>query len=187
MRRPRRFAPQHRVRRGRLREARRGWSRQGTTRSTSCAPSKRFWAPPMNLNDALARPMADIFNMTPSPWSFTAAPSAILYNTSLPLPPRRAGLTVPKPAHNAKYWARVTKGMGLHHRRSPRSGELQPHSLERDDGQQAISRRAGQNRAAPGPRGTPRARPAVNEAKGGAGVEDGFGVMVVVWRNSLCV
>jgi hypothetical protein len=67
--------------------------------------------PPMNLNDALARPMADIFNMTPSPWSFTAAPSAILYNTSLPLPPRRAGLTVPKPAHNAKYWARVTKGM----------------------------------------------------------------------------
>src|ERR1019366_6394633 len=50
--------------------------------------------PPMNLNDALARPMAHIFNMTPSPWSFTATPSAILYNTSLPLPPRRAGLAV---------------------------------------------------------------------------------------------
>jgi len=44
----------------------------------------------MNLNDALARPMADIFNKTPSPWSFTAAPSAMLYNTSLPLPPKRA-------------------------------------------------------------------------------------------------
>jgi DNA-binding beta-propeller fold protein YncE len=67
--------------------------------------------PPMNLNDALARPMADIFNTTPSPWSFTAAPSAMLYNTSLPLPPKRAGLIVPKPARNAKYWARVTKGM----------------------------------------------------------------------------
>jgi hypothetical protein len=67
--------------------------------------------PPMNLNDALARPMADIFNTTPSPWSFTAAPSALLYNTSLPLPPKRAGLTVPKPPHDAKYWARVTKGM----------------------------------------------------------------------------
>jgi hypothetical protein len=67
--------------------------------------------PPMNLNDALARPMTDIFNKTPSPWSFTAAPSAILYNTSLPLPPKRAGMVVPKPAHNAKYWARVTKGM----------------------------------------------------------------------------
>ena len=38
--------------------------------------------PPMNLNDALARPMADIFNTTPSPWSFTATPSALLYNTS---------------------------------------------------------------------------------------------------------
>jgi DNA-binding beta-propeller fold protein YncE len=69
--------------------------------------------PPMNLNDALARPMADIFNTTPSPWSFTATPSAVLYGTSLPLPPKRAGLIVPKPTHNAKYWARVTKGMNF--------------------------------------------------------------------------
>jgi hypothetical protein len=67
--------------------------------------------PPMNLNDALAKPMADIFNTTPSPWSFTAAPSALLYNTQLPLPPRPAGLFVPKPAHNARYWARVSKDM----------------------------------------------------------------------------
>jgi YVTN family beta-propeller protein len=67
--------------------------------------------PPMNLNDALAAPMAGIFNMTPSPWSFTATPSAFLYNTQLLLPPKPAGLTVPKVAHNAKYWARVTKGM----------------------------------------------------------------------------
>jgi DNA-binding beta-propeller fold protein YncE len=67
--------------------------------------------PPMNLNDALARPMADIFNTTPSPWSFTATPSASLYGTQLPLPPKSAGLVVPKPAHDAKYWARATKGM----------------------------------------------------------------------------
>ena len=67
--------------------------------------------PPMNLNDALARPMADIFNTTPSRWSFTATPSAFLYNTKLPLPPKPAGLIVPKPAHGAKYWTRVTKGM----------------------------------------------------------------------------
>jgi DNA-binding beta-propeller fold protein YncE len=67
--------------------------------------------PPMNLNDALARPMADIFNTTPSPWSYTATPAAILYRTTLPLPSKRAGLIVPKPTHNAKYWARVTKGM----------------------------------------------------------------------------
>ena len=67
--------------------------------------------PPMNLNDALARPMTDIFNTSPSPWTFTATPSAILYNTQLPLPPKAAGLMVPKPTHNAKYWARATKGM----------------------------------------------------------------------------
>ena len=65
----------------------------------------------MNLNDALARPMADIFNTTPSNWTFTAAPSAYLYNTNLPLPPRAAGLIVPKSTHNAKYWARVTKDL----------------------------------------------------------------------------
>jgi hypothetical protein len=73
--------------------------------------------PPMNLHDALAHPMTEIFDTaalvsgTPQPWSFTAAPSAYLYNTQLLLPPKPVGLIVPKPAHNAKYWARVTKGM----------------------------------------------------------------------------
>jgi len=65
----------------------------------------------MNLNDALARPMADIFNTTAGTWSYTAAPSALLYNTTLPLPPRPTGMIVPKAPHDAKYWARVTKGM----------------------------------------------------------------------------
>ena len=67
--------------------------------------------PQMNLNDALARPMANIFNTWPSPWGFTAIPSADLYSTSLPLPPKRAGLVVPKSTHDAKYWAQVTKEM----------------------------------------------------------------------------
>ena len=67
--------------------------------------------PPLNLNDALARPMADIFNTTPSAWSFTATPAAGLYNTQLSLPPRPAGLVVPKLKHNARYWARATRGM----------------------------------------------------------------------------
>jgi len=67
--------------------------------------------PPMNLNDALGRPMADIFNTFPTPWTFTAAPSALLYNSQLPLPLRQAGLKVPKSTHNAKYWARAMKGM----------------------------------------------------------------------------
>ncbi len=73
--------------------------------------------PMMNLNDALAHPMADIFNTTPSPWNFTAVPSACLYaptvTASIPLPvPQPAGLT-PCPAtwHAAPYWAQVTRGM----------------------------------------------------------------------------
>jgi hypothetical protein len=67
--------------------------------------------PAMNLNDTLASPMADIFNTTPSPWSFTAVPSAYLYGTQLPLPPKTAGLVVPQSTHDAKYWAEVTRGM----------------------------------------------------------------------------
>jgi DNA-binding beta-propeller fold protein YncE len=68
--------------------------------------------PPMNLNDALGRPMTDIFNTTPSPWSFTATPAPLLYRTQLPITPhKRAGMTVQKPARDAKYWTRVTKGL----------------------------------------------------------------------------
>jgi DNA-binding beta-propeller fold protein YncE len=67
--------------------------------------------PPMNLNDALASPMADIFTTTPNSWSFTAAPSAYLYASSLPLPAQTAGLIVPKSTHSAKYWAQVTRGI----------------------------------------------------------------------------
>ncbi len=66
--------------------------------------------PQLNLNDALARPMADIFNTTPSNWSFTATPSPYLYATQLPLP-QPAGVILVKSTHNAKYWAQVTKGM----------------------------------------------------------------------------
>jgi DNA-binding beta-propeller fold protein YncE len=68
---------------------------------------------PMNINDALARPMADIFNKTPSAWSFTAVPSPYLYGTDLAseLPARPVGMVVPKSTHSAKYWARVTRGM----------------------------------------------------------------------------
>ena len=69
--------------------------------------------PPMNLNDALANPMANIFNKTPSPWSFTAVPSSYLYATELKsqLPVQLASMSIPKSTHDAKYWARVTKGM----------------------------------------------------------------------------
>jgi DNA-binding beta-propeller fold protein YncE len=65
---------------------------------------------PMNLNDALATPMSDIFNTTPSAWSFTATPAAILYCTSLPLPGPALPCNNPS-ANDSRYWARVTKGM----------------------------------------------------------------------------
>jgi DNA-binding beta-propeller fold protein YncE len=64
---------------------------------------------PMNLNDALARPMSDVFNTYSTNWSFTATPAAVLYCTSLPLPSPAIPCNDPTP--NAHYWARVTKGM----------------------------------------------------------------------------
>jgi len=74
--------------------------------------------PPMNLNDALARPMSDIFNTTASPWSFTAVAAQILNGTTLPpfldkSASKSARLNAPKSTHDAKYWARVTKGMNF--------------------------------------------------------------------------
>jgi hypothetical protein len=63
--------------------------------------------PPMNLNDALATPMEDIFNSTPADWTFTATPAAILYCTKLPLPDPPQPCLNPTP--NAAYWAHVTK------------------------------------------------------------------------------
>jgi hypothetical protein len=64
---------------------------------------------PMNLNDALATPMSDIFTTTPNAWSFTATPAAILYCTSLPLPSPKLPCNSPTP--DVAYWTRVTKGM----------------------------------------------------------------------------
>ncbi|MGD0415887.1 MAG: putative Ig domain-containing protein [Terriglobales bacterium] len=65
---------------------------------------------PMNLNDAVANPMTDVFNTVPNrEWSFTATPASILYCTNLPLPQPAQPCNNPTP--DAKYWARVTKGM----------------------------------------------------------------------------
>lgn len=64
---------------------------------------------PMNLNDALAQPMSDVFNTYQTGWTFTATPAAILYCTSLPLPSPAIPCNDPTP--NAQYWSRVTRGM----------------------------------------------------------------------------
>jgi DNA-binding beta-propeller fold protein YncE len=71
---------------------------------------------PMNLNDALARPMADIFTTTANPWSFTADFAQILKGTTLPpflntYANKTARLNVPTSTHDAQYWAQATKGM----------------------------------------------------------------------------
>ena len=66
--------------------------------------------PPAHLTDAVAQPMADAFDTTQASWTYRAAPSAMLYNTTLPLPAKPIALQIPKPAHDAKYWARVTRG-----------------------------------------------------------------------------
>jgi DNA-binding beta-propeller fold protein YncE len=66
--------------------------------------------PPMNLNDAVATPMTDVFNTTPNrAWTFTATPASILYCTNLPLPQPAQPCLNPTP--DSKYWAQVTKDM----------------------------------------------------------------------------
>ena len=66
--------------------------------------------PPAHLTDAVAQPMADVFDTTQASWTYRAAPSAMLYNTTLPLPVKPVAMRIPKPAHDAKYWARATRG-----------------------------------------------------------------------------
>ena len=70
---------------------------------------------PNHITDALAQPMADVFDTTQNPnnWSFTATAAPILYGTELLplLPAASTGMVIPKPTHGGNYWARVTKGM----------------------------------------------------------------------------
>ncbi|MGC2321766.1 MAG: hypothetical protein WA463_03955 [Terriglobales bacterium] len=64
-----------------------------------------------NLNDALALPMADAFDISRKHWTFQAVPSDMLYSTSLPLPPLASGHHVIHSRHDSAYWAKVTQGM----------------------------------------------------------------------------
>jgi YVTN family beta-propeller protein len=76
---------------------------------------------PNHITDALAAPMADVFDITQSPsnWSFTAKAAPILYGTELAnespaiLPAQSAGLVITKPARTGTYWASVTKGLNF--------------------------------------------------------------------------
>jgi hypothetical protein len=66
---------------------------------------------PLNLNDSVALPMTDVFDASQAKWNFTATPSSLLYNTTLPLPVKTSAMRVPKPTHHAAYWAKVTKNL----------------------------------------------------------------------------
>ncbi|MGO9338708.1 MAG: bifunctional YncE family protein/alkaline phosphatase family protein [Terracidiphilus sp.] len=70
--------------------------------------------PHLNLNDALAQPMADAFDLEQREWSYKAVPSAFLVSTTLPIPKsaydRAALLKHPKPLHDAAWWTEHTGG-----------------------------------------------------------------------------
>ncbi|MBV8571552.1 MAG: beta-propeller fold lactonase family protein [Acidobacteriaceae bacterium] len=66
--------------------------------------------PPLHLTDGLAQPMADAFDTAQASWTFAATPAPVLYNSTLPLPPKPTALQIPKPVHDGKYWANAMKG-----------------------------------------------------------------------------
>jgi DNA-binding beta-propeller fold protein YncE len=58
------------------------------------------------------KPMTKVFDLNQRDWTYDAVPSVYLYNTQLPLPPRLAkNKTIPKPTHDAAYWADRTKDL----------------------------------------------------------------------------
>jgi YVTN family beta-propeller protein len=68
---------------------------------------------PLNVSDAIAVPMADVFDLKQKSWTYTATASRMLVDTGLPLPPSIAKLKPLEPTHNAAYWASVTQGMNF--------------------------------------------------------------------------
>jgi DNA-binding beta-propeller fold protein YncE len=59
---------------------------------------------------ASEKPMTKVFDLNQREWTYDAVPSIYLYNTQLPLPPRLAqGQSIPKPTHDAAYWADKTR------------------------------------------------------------------------------
>jgi DNA-binding beta-propeller fold protein YncE len=71
---------------------------------------------PNNLNDGLARPMAEVFDLKQLDWTFDARPSDVLRKTALPLPARAASeITLAaaqlcRAPRSAAYWAKAMAG-----------------------------------------------------------------------------
>jgi hypothetical protein len=70
---------------------------------------------PLGLNDALADPMAEVFDPSQAAWSFDARVPAVLRSTRLPLPPlstAQAGCTA-APRRSAGWWAAAIRGQNF--------------------------------------------------------------------------
>ena len=70
--------------------------------------------PPLGLNDALAVPMADVFDLNQTGWDFTAVASDVLRDTKLPIDAARFVATktagAPCRVRDARYWAAAMRG-----------------------------------------------------------------------------
>ena len=64
----------------------------------------------INLNDSSANPMTGVFDLQQKTWYYQAVPSDLLAGTQLPVP-KQTGGPIPRPIHDAAYWAAVTRGM----------------------------------------------------------------------------
>jgi DNA-binding beta-propeller fold protein YncE len=66
---------------------------------------------PLNLNDAMARPMSEVFDLAAADWSFTATASKALQNTALPIPRDAFAQACPiRRPRSAAYWERAMAG-----------------------------------------------------------------------------
>jgi DNA-binding beta-propeller fold protein YncE len=70
---------------------------------------------PLGLNDALASPMADVFDPSQSQWNYRAEAADILRTTQLPISPDRFGGTTSNtaedcPGRSAQYWQAAMAG-----------------------------------------------------------------------------
>lgn len=68
---------------------------------------------PMGLNDALATPMADAFDLNQTDWNYQAKASSVLKATALPIPAEDFvpdALARACPVHTAAYWTRAMRG-----------------------------------------------------------------------------
>jgi len=92
-----------------------------TTRYTTVSMLRTIEAvlglPPLGLNDALAAPMADVFDLNQKDWTFRATAADVLRGTKLPIPAERfvAAKTAANvcPPRDAGWWAAAMQGQNF--------------------------------------------------------------------------